>query len=294
MDWPLKIQGRLLTKVEVNRIRALLLNNPEWNRTRLSRELCEIWNWQRPDGQLKDMACRELLLKLEARNLIKLPPRQSTVVGRLPTIEHIEVDRQSVSCTFSNIKPVQVVDARSSAKYEKAFNYLVKEYHYLSFGRPVGQNMKYLILGPDARILGCLLFGAAAWKSADRDQWIGWTPDIRERNLGLICNNTRFLILPWIKVPHLASYALGRCLRRLSSDWRRRYGTDIALVETFVDTTRFIGTCYKAANWQKIGQTKGRSRQDRQRKIKVPIKDIWVYPLRRDYRDTLLQSENSY
>ncbi|MBT4265039.1 MAG: DUF4338 domain-containing protein [Deltaproteobacteria bacterium] len=290
MDWPLKIQGRLLTEAEVNRIRALLLNNPKWNRTRLSRELCGHWNWQRPDGQLKDMACRELLLKLESRSLIKLPPRQSSVAGRLPTIEPIEVDLQSVSCTFSDVKPVYVVDARSSVKYEKAFNYLVKEYHYLSFGRPVGQNMKYLILGPGDRFLGCLLFGAAAWKSADRDQWIGWTPDIRERNLGLICNNTRFLILPWIKVPHLASYALGACLRCLSSDWRHRYGTDIALVETFVDTTRFAGTCYKAANWQKVGQTKGRSRQDRQRKIKVPIKDIWVYPLRRDFQNTLLLS----
>ena len=266
----------------------LLSGNPKWNRTRLSRELCRLWDWQRPDGQLKDMACRELLLKLEKHCLIKLPPRQSRVAGQLPTIEPIEVDRQLVSCPFSDVKPVQVVNARSSVKYEKAFNYLLKEYHYLSFGRPVGQNMKYLILGPDKRFLGCLLFGAAAWKSADRDQWIGWTPDTRERNLGLICNNTRFLILPWIKIPHLASYALGACLRRLSSDWKQRYGTDIALVETFVDTTRFIGTCYRAANWQKIGYTKGRSRQDRQRKIKVPIKDIWVYPLRRGYRNTLL------
>lgn len=288
MDWPLKIQGRLLTEAEVNRIRMLLSGNPQWNRTRLSRELCRLWNWQRPDGQLKDMACRELLLKLEKRGLIKLPPRQSSVAGRLPTIEPIEVDSRLVSCSFSDVKPVQVVDARSSVEYEKAFNYLLKAYHYLSFGRPVGQNMKYLVIGPGGRYFGCLLFGAAAWKSADRDRWIGWTPDTRERNLGLICNNTRFLILPWIRVPHLASYALGSCLRRLSSDWRFRYGTEIALVETFVDTTRFAGTCYKAANWQKVGQTKGRSRQDRYMKIKVPIKDIWVYPLQRGYKGKLL------
>lgn len=266
----------------------LLSGNPQWNRTRLSRELCRLWNWQRPDGQLKDMACRELLLKLEKRGLIKLPPRQSSVAGRLPTIEPIEVDSRLVSCSFSDVKPVQVVDARSSVEYEKAFNYLLKAYHYLSFGRPVGQNMKYLVIGPGGRYFGCLLFGAAAWKSADRDRWIGWTPETRERNLGLICNNTRFLILPWIRVPHLASYALGACLRRLSSDWRLRYGTEIALVETFVDTTRFAGTCYKAANWQKVGQTKGRSRQDRYMKIKVPIKDIWVYPLQRGYKGKLL------
>ena len=288
MDWPLKIQGRLLTETQVNRIRMLLQDNPTWNRSRLSRELCGLWNWQRPDGQLKDMACRELLRKLEFRGLIKLPPRQFPGPGRVPTIESVEVDQRSVSCALSELQPVTIVDARGSLTYEKAFNYLVKEYHYLSFGRTVGQNMKYLILGQNERFLGCLLFGAAAWKVEDRDRWIGWVPDIRERNLGLICNNTRFLILPWIKVPHLASHALGACLRRLSSDWRKRYGRPIELVETFVDTTRFSGTCYKAANWQRIGHTKGRSRQDRHKKIRVPIKDIWVYPLRRDFRKRLL------
>jgi len=147
--------------------------------------------------------------------------------------------------------------------------------------------MKYLILDADDRVLGCLLFGAAAWKSEDRDQWIGWSPEIREQNLGLICNNTRFLILPWVTVFNLASYALGTVLRRLSGDWKRRYGSRVVLVETFVDTTRYIGTCYKAANWQKIGQTKGRSRQDRYSKLKVPIKDIWLFPLKRTFRDIL-------
>jgi hypothetical protein len=151
--------------------------------------------------------------------------------------------------------------------------------------------MKYLILGKDGRYLGCLLFGAAAWKTAARDQWIGWDPDDRERNLGLICNNTRFLILDWIKVPHLASHVLGACLRRLSRDWLHRYGAPIALVETFVDTTRYAGTCYKAANWLRIGQTKGRSRQDSDRKLKVSVKDIFVYPLRSGFRRLLTKNE---
>lgn len=288
MDWPLKIQGRFVTEMEVDEVRMLLRNHPLWNRSRLSRELCARWNWRRPDGQIKDMACREFLRKLEFRTLIKLPPRQCPGPGGAPTIESVEVDRSPISCLFSDIKPVKVVNARDCAEYEKAFNYLVKEYHYLSYGRPVGQNMKYLILGPNERFLGCLLFGAAAWKMEFRDQWIGWQPDVRERNLGLICNNTRFLILDWVKVPHLASHALGACLRRLPQDWKDRYGTDIAVVETFVDTTRYLGTCYKAANWLKIGQTKGRSRQDRNNKLKVPIKDILVYPLRRDFRKLLL------
>jgi hypothetical protein len=148
--------------------------------------------------------------------------------------------------------------------------------------------MKYMILGRNERFLGCLLFGAAAWKAKARDRWIGWSADVRERNLGLICNNTRFLILDWVKIPHLASHSLGACLRRLPRDWKRRYGTDIAMVETFVDTTLYLGTCYKAANWLKIGRTKGRSRQDRNSKLKVSVKDILVYPLRRDFRKLLL------
>lgn len=288
MDWPLKIQGRFVTEAEVNEVRMLLQKHPLWNRSRLSRELCGRWKWRRPDGQIKDMACRELLRKLESRTLIKLPPRQRPGPGRLPAIEPIEVDQRPVSCRLSDIKPVKIVNASNCADYEKVFNYLVKQYHYLSYGRPVGQNMKYMILGRNERFLGCLLFGAAAWKTEARDRWIGWPTDVRERNLGLICNNTRFLILDWVKVPHLASHAFGACLRRLPRDWRRRYGTDIVMVETFVDTMRYAGTCYKAANWFKIGQTKGRSRQDRDRKLKVSVKDVFVYPLRRDFRQLLL------
>ena len=287
MDWPLKIQGRFITKAEVNEIRMLLHTYPSWNRSRLSRELCGRWNWRRPDGQIKDMACRELLRKLESRTLITLPPRQRFSPRRLPGIESIKIDQSPVSCLLSDIQPVDIVNVRHCAEHEKAFNYLLKEYHYLSFARPIGQNMKYLILGRDGRFLGCLLFGAAAWKTQARDQWIGWLAAERERNLGLICNNTRFLILDWIKVPHLASHVLGACLRRLSGDWKRRYGTDIALVETFVDTTRYAGTCYKAANWLKVGQTKGRSRQDGDRKLKVSVKDIFVYPLSDDFRGLL-------
>ncbi len=288
MDWPLKIQGRFVTEPDVNEIRMLLQKHSSWNRSRLSRELCARWDWCRPDGQIKDMACREFLRKLESRALIKLPPRQCPGPGRVPKIESVEINQSPISCSFSDIKPVRVVNARKCVEYEKTFNYLVKEFHYLSYSRPVGQNMKYLIIGSDDRFLGCLLFGAAAWRMESRDRWIGWEPEIRERNLGLLCNNTRFLILDWVKVPHLASHVLGACLRRLSQDWKDRYGTEIAMVETFVDTTRYLGTCYKAANFKAVGQTKGRSRQDRNNKLKVSIKDILVYPLRRDFRTLLL------
>jgi hypothetical protein len=288
MDWPIKIQGRLLTAADVDQIKGLLQDNPSWHRTGLSRELCRRWHWYRPDGQLKDMACRELLRKLESRGLIELPPSVHSGPKRLPTIEPVDVDQTAIIGRLSDIQPVKVIDARASIESEKAFNYRMKAFHYLSFGRTVGQNMKYLIVGDNERILGCLLFGAAAWKAEDRDRWIGWSPSVRERNLGLICNNTRFLILPWIRVPHLASHALGACLRRLPRDWQRRYGTTVALVETFVDTSRFVGTCYRAANWRRVGKTKGRTRQDRYSTITVPVKDIWVYPIGRHFRQRLL------
>ncbi|MCP4285518.1 MAG: DUF4338 domain-containing protein, partial [Gammaproteobacteria bacterium] len=172
MDWPLKMQGRFVTEAEINEVRMLLQKHPSWNRSRLSRELCGRWEWRRPDGQIKDMACRELLRKLESRTLIKLPPRQRPGPGRLPAIEPIEVDQRPISCRISDIKPVKIVNASNCADYEKIFNYLVKQYHYLSYGRPVGQNMKYMILGRNERFLGCLLFGAAAWKTEARDRWI--------------------------------------------------------------------------------------------------------------------------
>ena len=289
MNCPLKIQGRRVTEEEVDEIRMLLLNNPLWNRSRLSRELCKIWEWQRPDGQIKDIACRELLRKLEFRSLIQLPPRQRYGPKQITAkIEPLEIDQSLLSCSLSEIKPVQIINVSQCSKYEKVFNYLMKEYHYLSYGRPVGQNMKYLIIGKNERFLGCLLFGAAAWKIEARDQWIGWSVEEREKNLGLVCNNTRFLILDWIKIPHLASHVLGACLRNLSNDWKHRYGTDIVLVETFVDTTRYKGTCYKASNFVRIGQTKGRGRQDRDRTINISVKDIFLYPLQRNAMKQLL------
>ncbi len=288
MKWPLKIQGRLLSEANVVKIKDYLQENPEWNRSRLSKELCLYWNWRRPDGQYKDMACREMLRKLEKRSLIKLPPRLCPGPGRSPEIATVDVDQSRIHCRFVDVKPVKVVNARNSRSDERTFNYLMKSFHYLSFKRTVGQNMKYLFRDRFDRVLGCMLFGAAAWKAEDRDKWLGWSVDARERNLNLICNNTRFLILPWVEVPHLASHVLGACLRRLNSDWQVRYGTPVVLVETFVDTTRFKGTCYQAANWQSVGRTKGRSRQDRYLQMKVPVKDIWLYPLRRDFRSSLL------
>ena len=183
MNWPLKIQGRLMTEAEVDEIRRLLLNHPFWNRSRLSRELCQFWNWRRLDGQIKNIACRELLRKLEFRGLIKLPPRQCPGPGGPPKIEPVTIDQSPISSLLLDLKPVKIVDTRNCLEYEKAFNYLLKRYHYLGFKRPVGQNMKYLILSQSEQLLGCLLFGAAAWRMEARDQWIGWSAEAREKTL---------------------------------------------------------------------------------------------------------------
>jgi hypothetical protein len=287
MDWPLTIQGRVLHESDVEEIQTLLRDQPQWGRTRLSVVLCEHWNWRRSDGQLKDIACREFLRKLEYRGLITLRPRQRSGPQKLPVIADIEVDRSIVDVPLSAVQPIELVDARGCSDDERLFNYLLKAHHYLSFSRPVGQNMKSLVRSVDGVVLGCLLFGAAAWKCQDRDRFIGWNVATREANVNRLTNNTRFLILPWIRVPCLASHVLSQLIRRLSVDWIARYGSEVLLVETFVDTSRYVGTCYRAANWHYVGQTKGRTRQDRYTTIRVPVKDIYLYPLRRDFRNRL-------
>jgi hypothetical protein len=287
MNWPLKVQGRFLYKSDIKDVQALLQTHPEWGRTRLSEILCQKWNWQRPDGQWKDMACRELLRKLERHGLIMLPPRRSSGAKCLPVIADIQIDRCAVHSPLSEVQPIQVTDAREDVQDERLFNYLLKSEHYLGFSRPVGQNMKYLVRSADDVVLGCLLFGAAAWKIQDRDQFIDWDAPTREKYLNLLTNNTRFLILPWIRIPCLGSHVVAEVMRRLPSDWERRYGTQVVFVETFVDRSRFSGTCYQAANFMHIGQTQGRSRQDRYSRLNVPVKDIFAYPLCRNFRQHL-------
>jgi hypothetical protein len=167
------------------------------------------------------------------------------------------------------------------------FCHLLSRYHYLGYRVTVGENMRYLIRDKVGRPLSCVLFGSAAWKVACRDQYVGWTKESRERNLWLVTNNMRFLVLPWVRVAHLASHVLGRIVRRIEKDWVERYGHPVLLLETFVDTSRFRGTCYRAANWRYAGQTKGRSRNDRYNDLRVPVKDVYLYPLTPHFRERL-------
>lgn len=187
---------------------------------------------------------------------------------------------------LATVLPVEVAPVSCPGE-QTLFECLLSRYHYLGFHRTVGENMKYLVYDRQGRPLACLLFGSATWKSASRDGYIGWTAHSRAANLSLLTNNTRFLILPWVRVPLLASHVLAQVVRRLAADWQRKYGHPIYLLETFVDRSRFRGTCYRAANWRWVGRTTGRTRNDRAHTLHVPAKDIYLYPLMRDFREVL-------
>ena len=263
--------------------------NPDWGRTRLSQEICKLWNWQGPNGQLKDMACRTMLLKLERSGGIALPPRQrkSTNAFRNRSLASVSYSTQAITGSLKPLMPLQISVVPLNSADMALFRCLLSAHHYLGLRNTVGENMQYLIRDQTGRPLSCVLFGSAAWKTEPRDRFIGWDAATRERNLIYITNNTRFLILPWVKVPHLASHILSQLTRRLSSDWVAKYGHAIYLLETFVERARFRGICYQAANWIYTGQTKGRTRNDRYATIQAPVKDVYVYPLHKRFRREL-------
>ena len=291
MSSTLTIQGRDLSTDDIEVIRKLIDDHPDWHRTRLSKHLCQLWNWRTETGLLKDMACRSMLRKLEQRQLLVLPPAR-TSGNRARRIKDIEHDTASVQTSLKQLGPVEISMITGRGDTDDLFHCLMDRYHYLGCHGHVGEHIKYMAFGRDRRPLACLLFGSAAWKTAPRDRFIGWDVPTREANLNRMTNNTRFLILPWVQVKNLASLVLSACVRRLRRDWYQRYGHDLCLVETFVDRSRFVGTCYQAANWIRIGQTRGRSRQDRYKKLTVPVKDLYVYPLTKDFKKRLCCSNS--
>lgn len=278
MDGPLVIQGRTLRPEDVALIRDWLQTHPDSNRTRLSRELCGAWNWRNGVGRLKDMAARSLLLKLEARGQIQLPPRRSASVNgrRNRHLDAIVHDQSPIEVGLQSLQPVRVEPVAQSSDEARLFQFLLQRYHYLGHRNCVGENMKYLAREREGRPLACLLFGSAAWQAAARDRWLGWSGEQRGRDLGRITNNTRFLILPWIRVRHLASHLLGQVTARLSADWQQKYGHPIDLVESFVEEPRFAGTCYRAAGWLPVGLTTGRTRNDEGSKPRTACKAIYL------------------
>jgi hypothetical protein len=284
------IQGRPISDEHVAEIRRLIQAHPQWNRRRISEALAEQWDWRNAAGQLKDMAARTLLLKLHQRELIRLPERRRQPARRTPHFSPDLFDGLIPKILVADLASLQPLEIRllgpKQPDYQRFQRYLV-QHHYLSYGGPVGENLGYLIRSGAGVDLACVLFGAAAWKCAPRDRWIGWSPEQRAAGLQYLANNSRFLILPWVRVRHLASHLLSQIAERIDRDWQRRYGHRLYLLETFVQADRFGGTSYQAANWIHVGQTTGRTRQDRHHRLQAPVKDIYLYPLARDVRQQL-------
>lgn len=276
---------------DLTAIISLIAEHPDWSRWRLSKHLSEEWDWRNAGGQLKDMACRSLLLKLEQSGHIKLPPRRRVSPNRMnkKVIQPVLHSKDLIECELKALRPLEIINISQNSDYKSLFDFFLFKYHYLSYKGSVGENLKYLILDHYNRPLGCVLFGSSAWKIESRDHYIGWNQEVRQRNVNLITNNMRFLILPWIRVKHLASHILSLVCRRIVSDWQIKYGHAVYLLETFVDREKFKGTCYRAANWVHVGETKGRSRNDRYAKIKVPRKDVYLFPLIKNFRRYLMQ-----
>jgi len=290
MSIPLLIQGREIGQEDVHFIGALISGHPTWSRNQLAVALAEAWGWRTATGQVKNFAAATLLLKLQKRGLIRLPARRHRPALQLihsPTPELPWPAPEPIAVSLSALQPLSIeVLSPKERRYQTLARYLMS-HHYLGFRRNVGENMAYLIRDGQGRDVAGAVFGAAAWRVRVRDAYIGWDDATRARKLHWITNNVRFLILPWVRVPHLASHLLGCLMRRLNTDWQAKYAHPVHLVETFVDRSRFEGTCYRAANWRLLGQTQGRSRQDKERTLNVPVKDVYVYPLRVDFRKVL-------
>jgi len=284
---PIRYCGRLFTTEEMDWIRRLMASEPKLNRAQLSRRVCSELHWLRPDGRSKEMSCRVAMLRMQRDGLITLPPPQKGNGNgrRRPRLTAASDPKEPLSLPARAVMPLvfRTVDTPGDSSL---WNELIERYHYLKYKPLPGAQMRYLLFH-GSYLLAVLGFSAAAWKVAPRDRFIGWDDGQRCRNLHRIVNNSRFLILPWVKVRNLASCILAAAAKRLSRDWRDRYGYEPAMLETFVDRDRFQGTCYRAANWIRVGQTTGRGKLDRRHRGLSTVKHIYVYPLHKHLRQKL-------
>jgi len=271
--------ARDFTEDDIQTIGRLMQDNPTLQRSPLSRQLCELWNWRKPNGELKDMTCRVALLRLQAHGLIELAPSKF-VNGRkrpvfLPTPAS---DPQSAITQPVHELAVLTLRPVSARADSRLWNEFIARYHYLGYTPMSGSQLRYNVFVGE-QLVACISFGASAYKLKARDKFIGWSESQRQRNLQLVVNNARFLILPWIQSKGLASKILSRVARQLPHDWLCRYGYAPVLLETFVEFERHRGTCYKAANWINVGRTSGRGKKSLSHKPLIPIKDVWLFPL---------------
>ena len=280
--------GRQFTCSELAGIRQLIADHPTATRARLSRLVCEQLGWRRDDGRLKDMSCRVAMLRMQDEGLLQLPPPRNgnnngkPYLRRTPLAEPDPLLQAASPKELGELHLQLVTERRDSHLH----NEYLERYHYLGYQPLPGAQLRYFVRA-NGHIVALLGFGAAAWKTQPRDLFIGWTAEQRQRRLHLVTNNARFLILPWVRCKNLASRILGMAARSLAQDWQLHYGYSPVLLETFVELPRFQGTCYRAANWTLLGQTKGRGKLDVHKQALLPKKAVWVYPLARDFRRVL-------
>jgi hypothetical protein len=291
VDQDLVIRRRVIGPAEVELIRRLIVAEGALGRSHVSNRLCEWWDWRQANGRYRQIACRDLLRQLEAKGLIELPPRlRPARRAGYRNVTGLPAGWEPVSLrgSLAQFRAQLQVDLVESAAQARVYAGLIGAYHYLGYQQATGAQLKYLV-EYGQRPIGGLSFGPAAWKVAARDQYIGWSAKVRQQQLGWVVNNDRFLLVPGLQVPNLASFVLAATLGRLRRDWRRVYGQDLALVETYVEAPRFRAVSYAAANWVWVGRTQGRGRNDRANARALPRKTVWVYPLRADFRAVLTQ-----
>jgi hypothetical protein len=289
VEW--KYRGRVVTAQDLVFIRELIAQHPGLSRRGLSAQLCQAWQWKQANGALCDMVCRGLLLMLHRAGEIELPPVRQVSLNpfvRRARPEPMPIDQTPLTGALRELQPIDFHQVRRTAQ-EPLFNSLIEHHHYLGYEQPVGEHLKYLIWAR-GRPIACLAWSSAPRHLASRDRYIGWSAQARRRNIGLVTYNTRFVILPWIRVPHLASHILGRVANRLSRDWERVYGHPVYFAETFIDPERFRGTCYRAANWRFLGLTTGRGKASTSKRPNRSIKEVLGYPLTPRFRELLSQS----
>jgi hypothetical protein len=284
----LKYRGRVITTADILYIQDLIAAHPHGTRRALSKKLCEAWQWRQTNGALCDMVCRGMLLMLDRTGKIVLPPVK--FVPHNPLAQRARpspavIDTMPIEGRLHKIQPLEFVQVRRSMD-EPLFNSLMEEHHYLGYEQPVGEHLKYLIWA-QGRPVACVAWSSAARHLGSRDRWIGWNQQARRRNIRFIAYNTRFLILPWVRIEHLASHILGRMAAQISNDWQQMYGHPIYFLETFVDPERFRGTCYRAANWALLGRTTGRGKQSNSYVPNRSIKEVLGIPLTKRFRELL-------
>jgi len=284
----LRHQGQAVTLAEVQRIREIIAAHPEASRRRLSEYVCEALNWRQENGAPRTMKCRSLMLALKRASHIELPPVRWTPVNPLVTRiqpQPVEVDNSEIRCSLGDLGPLLIAQVKHTPQ-EKLLNWLMASEHYLGYVRPCGESLKFVAFS-GLRPVGLFVWSSAPRHLAPRDKYIGWSPEIRRKNLRLVAYNTRFLVPGWVQVPHLASHLLSRMTRILPQEWQKVYGHPVYFAETFVDTTRHRGTCYRAANWVYMGKTTGRGKNDQTKKPNRTLKDVLGLPLSADWRERL-------